>query len=290
MLKPITYKNIPCWYELSWDEKIPAIILRIHKEFIENLRIDLQNHYMARSLMEKFKFSEFASDFNGDVGFNKVFKRQGERDNFIEFLIKIPSSEKGIKEVCYSCKGSGKDKYSGEECFFCDGTGQKFIRDWSQAYTVSASFTFFSAFLQFPEKETSASFSQLMTIQTITAREMHGGSLSGEVSFLFKRWLMSLGDDDVELPEVNNAMQIAYKKMYELTDYERHSFYALKRGIGRFITSCPGNACGLNPENWYDDQDKGYHFSCHNVDTSLQQITLLTGLAKLHDMARREIK
>jgi len=290
MLDSIIDSNIPCWYEISWKEQISAISLRIHKEFIKNPHINLQNHFVTKSLIEKFKLSEFASNFNKDIGFNKVFKYQGEKDNFIEFLIEMPKLKKEIKGTCSFCNGSGYDKSLREACLSCEGTGKSFVRDWEQAYTVSASFTILSLCLEFPKKETSSSFPQLMIIRTITAREMHGGSLSGEVSLLFKRWLMSLGNDDVELPEVNNVMQTAYKKMYRLTDYDKHSFYAIKRGSGRFITSCPGDACGLNPEDWYDDQDKGYHFSCHNVDTPLQQITLLAGLAKLYDMAKRDIK
>ena len=56
---------------------------------------------------------------------------------------------------------------------------------------------------------------------------------------------------------------------------------------GRLIMNCPGDACGIHPENWYEENDKGYEFNCHNVDSPMQQITLLAGLAALHDEARR---
>ncbi len=289
MRDSIMYKNIPCWYELYFEEKIPAIILRIHKEFIENLHFDLQNHYTMKTLMEKFNFSEFASDFNGDIGFNKVFKHQGEKDNFIEFLIKMPSSKKGIKRTCPFCNGSGYDKYLKKKCASCDGTSKKSIIDWDQVRAISASFTFFTNFLEFPEKETSASFSQLMTVRTVTAEGGQGGSLYGEISIPFKQWLMSLGDDEIDIPEVDNAMQIAYKKMFTLTDYEKNRFYTLKRGKGRFTTFCPGDACGLNPTDWSDDEGKGYRFSSNNTDDSLQQITLLVGLIKLYELVKKTI-
>ena len=64
--------------------------------------------------------------------------------------------------------------------------------------------------------------------------------------------------------------------------------------FGWLNTDCPGNACGLNPslDAEYDMKKPchGYKFSCHNVDTAAQQLTLLAGVAALHDKARQEIK
>ena len=82
----ITEEDIPCWYGLSWREKEPAIVLRIHKDFIENLDVEIQNSPIVQSLINDFNFGEFSGDFEGDIGFDKVFKRIGEKDGFIEFL------------------------------------------------------------------------------------------------------------------------------------------------------------------------------------------------------------
>ena len=52
---------------------------------------------------------------------------------------------------------------------------------------------------------------------------------------------------------------------------------------------CPGDACGLDPA--YHSQpslDDGMELVDHNCDTPLQQLTLLVGLIKIDELARRE--
>lgn len=60
---------------------------------------------------------------------------------------------------------------------------------------------------------------------------------------------------------------------------------------GRFILGCFGNACDIAI---YPDHTCGemtglsVRFSCHNLDSADQQITLLAGLAKLCELARQD--
>lgn len=58
---------------------------------------------------------------------------------------------------------------------------------------------------------------------------------------------------------------------------------------GRFMLQCLGNACdiAIYPEALHGDPDYGTNFSCHNLDQPRQQITLLAGLAKLCELARK---
>lgn len=36
--KILTQDDIPCWYEISWRKSIPAIVLRVHQDFIKNTK------------------------------------------------------------------------------------------------------------------------------------------------------------------------------------------------------------------------------------------------------------
>ena len=295
--KSIIEENIPCWYELSWQKNKPAIILRIHQDFIENFVSEIKTSPlewpMVISLMEKLKLTDFSGDFQEDIGFSKVFKRKGEKDGFVEFLITIPRIEKKTNKECHSCNGLGKEREPLEgECYWCRGTGKEYIHDWHLAEAISASFTIFTVVLSssFSKKETSSPFPQLLTVETMTTRDTTGGSLWGVISIPLRNWLALLKDGD-NLPEVAQATKTAYGHMFgELHHFSKYSFRAYSRGDGGFLIDCPGSASGLHPADWNRPKGKGYEFSCHNVDSSAQQITLLAGLAALHDKARREIK
>lgn len=286
-LKLIVFENVPCWYELSWDKDELGIILRINKKFIENLNFDLEKSPIVKSLMKNLELINFSGDFSADIGFDSVFKRIGEKDGFIEFMVKIPQVKKETGKKCKDCNGSGINEDLGRECLFCEGTGEEHIMDWKAIEKISASFTVFTTFLMYCKVETDAPYYQLLTVQTITTREMHGGSLGGGISIPMHNWLRSF-DDMCEIPEMLQAMKTAYNQMVGLRDYHKFSFNAYVNS-GKFITSCPGDACGLHPSNWHADKDEGYEFDCHNVDSAIQQLTLLAGLVALHDRARKEI-
>jgi hypothetical protein len=73
----------------------------------------------------------------------------------------------------------------------------------------------------------------------------------------------------------------------EVKSFDEYYFQAYTQGNeGWLNVSCPGDACGLHPSNGYIDGERGYEFSCHNVDQPIQQFMLLAALAALHDLAR----
>ncbi len=207
----------------------------------------------------------------------------------MEYMAEIPQIKKKTGKKCADCKGTGKSKYdSDEKCLFCGGSGRQWTIDRKDAYAISASFTIFTRWLEYCEIETSASCPQLLTVQTITEIGTHGGSLSGDISIPMRKWLESLGER-VELLEMTRAMKIAYDRMFGLRDYDQYSFNAYAAN-GRFIADCPGDRCGLHPSDWYARKEEGYEFSCHNVDSPVEQITLLAALGALRDRARKEIE
>lgn len=298
--KLITRENIPCWYELSWNEKEPAIILRIHRDFVKAAQTLSVETPIVQYFMKEFKFSNFKGNLNDDFGFDNnlfegTFDYQGEKGEFTEFLIKIPIIKAKTQEVCDSCHGSGKDKIIEEDerkCFSCGGTGFEYVYKWQLVHAISASFSTFFRLASFHEKETSAPFPQLMTIETITGTEMwHSGSLGGEFSIPLTKWLASLYQGrDTTIPEVVKATKTAYDHMF----HDDCSSYGFKAYVGSkdggVIIDCPGDATGIHPDEWRIEKGQGYKFCCHNVDNAAQQLTLLAGLAALHSKARKEIK
>jgi len=284
-------ENMPCWYELSWREEIPAIVLRVHKDFIQATEQILSNNPdipfwdMMEKLRKDLGLSSFVFKFSENFGFDNAFQRIGEKYGFVEFLIRIPKIEQYTDETCPNCKGTGKNKDLGIECSFCNGKGKHLIFDWKSGYAVSASFTAFSLLSRPWSKKTSSTLPQLLTIQTNIKAEIDGAPLGGIYSLALCNWLRMVGQTN--FPEVVEAMKNAYRQMYSLNRLSGYYFGATNND-GWLVIDCPGNACGIYPSDGFT-RGKGCEFTCHNLDTSVQQITLIAGLAALHDRARKEI-
>lgn len=291
-MKSILEEFIPCWYELSWRSgKKPSIILRIHKDFISATGEIPAWAPIVNMLKKDFNFSGFDGKLDGKwLGFEKALRRVKQSDeDFVVWAADIPKIKKRTQKKCGYCGGSGQDEFiPDKKCLMCKGKGKEYVYDWQGAYAISASFTVFFRALLFSEKETSCSLAQLMTILTITdKKQWHGGSLSGEFSFSLVEWLRSLNEDRERLSRIVSTMKAAHRRMVGLESYQKCEFRLLLWLDGGLCFGCPGNACGINPAFDYKSYGTGHKFSCHNVDTALQQITLLSGLAALHDMARK---
>lgn len=287
-MKMLTRDIIPCWYELSWQAKPPAIVLCIHKDFIAEMGRVPQISLHTEVLQNQLSLGLFSVDFERGFGFNAMFQRIGERDGFVEFAAELPQVRKVTGKKCWSCKGSKRDPLLRRKCLYCEGTGKEEAFYMSGAYALSASLTVFTQYARFPENETTATKPQLLTVQTITLRDAHGGDISGEYSIPLCEWLKRLGER-VAIPEMAGAMLIAHRRMLGRPDiYDASSFWASVERNGWLNISCPGSGCGLSP-NESTDYGRGCRFSSHNVDTPMQQLTLLAGLAALHDRARREL-
>jgi len=116
--------------------------------------------------------------------------------------------------------------------------------------------------------------------------------LGGDYSVPLVNFLRSFAPG-TEITEMKDAMILAHRKMFGKND--KYAIYEMEAKVayenGWLNTSCPGNACGLNPaDSWGLEKVGGYKFSCHNVDTSAQQIVLIAGLAALCDKYRKEIE
>lgn len=288
-IRDITYRDLPCWYELSWEETKPAILLRLHQDFIKDALVMTSETPLVRVLAEELDLKNFNGNFKGDIGFEGALKNQGESGDFTEYAISIPKMKKETDRACRWCNGTGQDSYDDRVCFSCSGSKHDFNIDWQEAHVVSASLTAFTRLLIYCDKDTSASFPQLLTIETITEVGMHGGSLSADVSLPLRRFL-SLYPGHNTIPEAIKAMETAYNKMFILREFDKYSFKTLVWDDGGLCMDCPGDACGVHPDGYGKREERGYGLSCHNVDSAVQQLTLIAGLAAIHDKARKEIR
>lgn len=130
--------------------------------------------------------------------------------------------------------------------------------------------------------------------------EPYGHAVSGWVSNTVTEWIAKYAAEASEHgnltrvmhSHVVRAMQATWLSLapHELKKYARspHSFfYGHANNDGRFSLTCFGDACDLSI---YPDQlSEGAlvtSLGCHNLDTEIQQLTLLAGFAKLCELAR----
>lgn len=159
---------------------------------------------------------------------------------------------------------------------------------WDSAFRVSASLAILFQMLQLFDGESPCIGNQLLTVEYMTVdRDMWGGSLGAIISPALVKWLSRL-PDNYDHPEVKVAMISAHCRMsgHPLERYEEHYFRAWIRKPCWINLSVPGNACGLDPKNYFIGEGEGFELSPHNTDNPIQQLSLLAGLATLYEIAR----
>jgi hypothetical protein len=285
--------NIPRWYELSWDKEACSITLSASsKVWTDSLAgIRLETSPIVKEMLKSLSLSSFEAHIPGAFGFNGALIASQDGD-LVRFKAKLPQV-RVVRGKCEICGGSGSDFFFADSaCLACLGDGKGRQYEWQTAYAISATFTILLSLLNFPETESQDERLQLLKVETMTIQELHGGSLTGEYSIPLVQWLSEHYGEEIE-PMVQ-AMQTAHSRMFgpEEVEHNHWSFDARVAYPGGWLNvSCPGNACGLNPAHSYNlnEGESGYEFSCHNVDSPAQQLTLLAGLAALHDCVDEDL-
>lgn len=287
---PITYKDIirgtlPCWYEISWEESPPTLVVRTHRDVAKEALISPEAPIVL-AFQDSLNVGDFSGDLNGNFGFNEALKKRGEKDGFIEHEIKIPNIRKISEIDCERCDGTGEHDIF-DICFGCEGEGKEIEYAWGRVDQISTSLNILACSLSLFDKKVDSAFPQLLTFEVASRRGYYG--LAGAICVPLREWLVSSSDES-HIFRSESAMKTAYRQMYRqnLGVVEKYSFRA-RINNGGLVVDCPGDACGIHPSDWHFRDGEGYKFSSHNVDTPAQQLTLLVGLASLHDIARKEL-
>ena len=286
-MKFLRRDSIPCWYEISFRGKNgkPGLLLRIHADFAERAKEIPANASEVFNFTRNFGFRKFVGTFGKDLGFGASLRYLGTTDGFLEYEIPTPRVKKFKKKRCGYCDGKGYDKEFERDCLYCE-KGRVSYYHYDAAYAVSASLTLLFGFMRYPDAETTAKTPQLMCVDAVTIKGMQGGSLGGVYGCELANYLRSRQNGDI--PEMIAAMRAVFERMDgKIPHCYEHSFHAYTQGGNGWLNvSCPGDAAGLHPADGHVNAHGGYDFASHNVDSPIQQFTLLASLAALHDLAR----
>lgn len=288
----VRYKDISAWYELGITDDHKALIIRIEKTaLVEVQKLLTMKAPLVRIYEERLNktplFGELFIPPREKVwGFGEVLEQfPQERDDWISYHCDLP-----VILSAEQVKWQGNDSgFYGE-------------RNWERAeqVTVTLKVLFEALWLfeeQAAEKEIIKNQVQLLIIEGMRVESgLHGSSFSVKLSKRFCNWLKKqIGDKEykafehLHLPEAERAMTEAHFQIWQkpLDRYDLRRHEVVCHPPKSIHLSCPGNACGLDPE-YSRTEDWGYMLQPHNVDSRIQQLTLLAGIAKLHDLVRQE--
>ena len=266
--------TLPAWYELGFISRIKQayLTIRIHKMAFEHLvAIDWPKTPIAKFFEKKFNclFRPPTLSCNTfgyeDTLFGPHLERVESKDpNWTAWEFELPVFI-----------GKSEDP----RC---------------SAYVLRATLSTLFLALSWFGKNTGWKEPQLLLIESLMVEsDLHGGSFSVTLTPTVTRWL-SGQEDNSRLGKVEEAMMISETRMFQREKIWEHygsEFRAMCRKPKWINFTIPGNACGLDPEAYReDDPDRGYRLDPHNVDSSVQQLTFLAGLARLHEIVREETR
>ena len=195
----------------------------------------------------------------------------------------VPIISEDQNWITWSCKLPSKDS---SDIFLSD-------HFWERAFAISATLNITSKMIHVFDGRTESSNPQLFSLDLRTDRGENGGALSVELTREFVKWI-STQKETVKHPGIEPAMTQAYEYMRGAENFGR--VLAMFRKPFWVNLSVPGNASRLDPDD-YDfelGEDNNpiiepYRLLSHNVDSPIQQLTLLMGIAAMHDLQRKYI-
>lgn len=152
-------------------------------------------------------------------------------------------------------------------------------QDWERAYNVSASLGLAFLFLHYENCLSEAKTPQLLAVH-FCSRPL-AADIFCELSPRGVNLLKTMDRDDLD--SIETALGQAYECMH--TGAHTTRFSVTMREDGFFYMEVPGDACGLGT-GFNQNFAQGASLTPHNVDSPIQQLTLLAGLARLDSILR----
>lgn len=166
--------------------------------------------------------------------------------------------------------------------------GEKHISERSTSTAVRTTLSILFELLNLdPEEDTKYEIPQLVVVDNfLVQEERNGSSLSAIITPAMIPFLSNPESDS--LKSIEEVMRTADEHMWQEkkrsklfeSDFRVHFYKSPKIHL-----SVQGDACGLDPAH-YSGIGCGYRLVPHNVDSGIQQLSLLMGLARLHELGR----
>lgn len=281
--------DVPCWCEISFRDNPLGIAIRVHKDIAGSL----EDRDLVPFLEGELSFGEFSkiTDEGEFFGFDHAGLKR-DAGEFVEIFFAIPRVDIVTEDTCPRCKGSGEDSFFKRPCSYCEGTKKKIAYDYNSILAVSASLSVLFMYPQIysPNKETTSKLNQLIILNIVSSPRNEGGSdIGGAWSMKFCNYFRYLFNNPERAKQVSKAAEKAMKAVYYYCYYRRNKSNCFWVQIGentQLSIGCPGGNCRIIPQEC--NSGEGCDFYGNEVDTQIQQLSLLTALCVIHDEARKD--
>lgn len=295
-MKSILHEDIPRWYHLFWDFESGGLFIKVSKFFLEQAPHKDMAPYFA-DVEKRIPFLPLFDRVESRLGqrtfgISDSISLSEEDNEWFTYKIFIPLLVSKTGLACPHCDGSGKRLSAvalnfDEPCYWCDGNKAEEVLSHEGLQKVCYSLQIFLNALAFPVYEdVPTELKQAFTITSCCEIGLHGHSVGGYASPSFIRYLEFIASDSKTSmcsDEAIKAMEVVYSKLFgKLKNYNRFTACVT---TGQLVMSCPGNACEIHTEYRRNFGDgRGEDIVCHNLDSAVQQITLLSGLAAINSL------
>ena len=304
--------DIQCTYELGLrilPDHSPALTLRICESILPDLEKALakpnflMEHYSEGLELKAF---EYSSDPQATVGFSNAGYWEEVKYGFTELVFPIPRFITYLETACRDCNGTGKSLALSDDnqCAYCRGQKKNSTSNVKALYPVAASLSILFQMLQsLGNRKISVAnehiLPQLINLQTLVqpigvkGLKTKGNPISGTFMPTLSNWIgRQKKTSDAryrDTGKIPRAMRYVYSYMLSIPDSNAEQTFAvhMRKKYYSIRFCCLDNGCMILGDPINEDlPNLMLHFKSYNVESVLQQLTLLSGLATLHKIAR----
>ncbi|KKQ46139.1 MAG: hypothetical protein US63_C0006G0016 [Candidatus Moranbacteria bacterium GW2011_GWC2_37_8] len=260
-MRHIIFNDIPHTHEIIINEETATISFSLRpdlNQFVKELLCGTNRH--ADYFEKECGFSKFIPPSESSWGYGKVLS-----------LVDSP----GNSWITWECKLPYKPS-------------------WKKQDEISASISDLTTVISlFEPKDETFDVNQFFAIDLVVVKS-HDYFNGGSFSFFYSKEVLdfaaTIWNDGEKYSAVMNSMKKFYAHLAgkRLSYTLRDDFY-----IGQYQANvrcptfrCPGNCACISPEHFTREDSYGVRYQPHNVDSKVQQLTLLAGVIKLANMAR----
>ncbi len=269
----LALEALPAWHTYAFDAERPAVVLRTHPAVHQALVDDLAN--------DAFEIAD-ARTSNGYGAWAPPRTREAWG---------FPGRQAGGRAEPFRIAADGWTVWRFPLPRI--GLREPARTDWDSAYALSSTLSMFFVSLDRSvdrrKPEDFGSRLQLLNVSmSIQGRSLHSAPIGATLSKETVTRLSRHGITPEVAEGVKGAMRTAVRHLWggSYGDVDRHFEVWCDPPDNLHMYMPLGNAVGLDPE-WHRLAGYGYHLNGHNIDSPLHQLTLLAGLARLHEHLAR---